>query len=47
MIVVGEGLVDADGNYVSMSSSSIDAFGNVQLGGSGDYLKDMVQRTSM
>ena len=44
VIVVGEGLVDADGNYVSMSSSSIDAFGNVQLGGSGDYLKDLVQK---
>ena len=44
VIVVGEGLVDADGNYVSMSSSSIDAFGNVQLGGSGDYLKELVQK---
>lgn len=44
VIVVGEGLVDADGNYVSIGSSSIDAFGNVQLGGSGEYLKGLVER---
>ena len=45
VIVVGEGLVDTDGNYVSVGSSSIDAFGNVQLGGSGEYLKGLVERS--
>jgi len=45
VIVVGEGLVDTDGNYVSVGSSSIDAFGNVQLGGSGEFLKGLVERS--
>ncbi len=44
VIVVGEGLVDSDGNYVSLGSSSMDAFGNVQLGGSGEYLKGLVEK---
>ncbi len=44
VIVVGEGLVDGDGNYVSLGSSSIDAFGHVQLGGSGEYLKGIVEQ---
>lgn len=43
MIVVGEGLVDADGNYVHTSSSATDAFGHTQLGGAGEYLRELVE----
>lgn len=43
MIVVGEGLVDADGNYVRASSGVADAFGHSQLGGAGDYLRELVE----
>jgi len=44
LIVVGEGLVDPDGNYVSTASGQTDAFGHSQLGGAGDYLKDLVEK---
>ena len=44
LIVVGEGLVDPDGNYVSTASSQTDAFGHSQLGGAGDYLRDLVEK---
>ena len=43
MIVCGEGLVDADGNYVHTSSSATDAFGHSQLGGAGEYLRELVE----
>lgn len=43
MIVVGEGLIDADGNYVSAAETT-DAFGHAQLGGAGDYLKSLVEQ---
>ena len=39
VVVVGEGLVDSDGNYVSTDSASSDAFGHSQLGGAGEYLR--------
>ncbi|HEY5551914.1 MAG TPA: 6-phosphofructokinase [Opitutaceae bacterium] len=42
LVVVGEGLVDKDGNYVSVSSK-VDAFGHGQLGGAGDYLASLVE----
>ncbi|MDD3178940.1 MAG: 6-phosphofructokinase [Opitutaceae bacterium] len=42
-VVVGEGLVDKDGNYVAVETSSTDAFGHSQLGGVGEYLKDLVE----
>ncbi len=42
LIVVGEGLIDADGNYVSAMSAT-DAFGHAQLGGAGDFLKELVE----
>jgi 6-phosphofructokinase 1 len=35
LIVVAEGLVDSDGNYLAASAST-DAFGHAQLGGAGD-----------
>jgi len=42
LIVVGEGLIDADGNYVSANAAT-DAFGHAQLGGAGDFLKELVE----
>ncbi len=44
MIVVGEGLVDKDGNYVANSASGQDAFGHQQLGGVGDFLANYVEQ---
>lgn len=41
MIVVAEGLVDADGNYVAAESNT-DAFGHAQLGGAGDALAEII-----
>ncbi len=43
MVVVSEGLVDSDGNYVALGSTSTDAFGHVQLGGTGEFLRSMVE----
>ena len=42
MVVVAEGLTDADGNYVSANPAT-DAFGHAQLGGAGDFLKELVE----
>ena len=41
IVVVGEGLVDKDGNYVSVENA--DAAGHTQLGGVGETLKDLVE----
>ncbi|MDQ8202295.1 6-phosphofructokinase [Pelagicoccus sp. SDUM812003] len=43
LIVTGEGLVDADGNYVALGSTSTDAFGHVQLGGTGEFLRSLIE----
>lgn len=43
VVVIGEGLVDKDGNYVSVETSSTDAAGHTQLGGVGEFLKDLVE----
>ncbi|TVR48439.1 MAG: 6-phosphofructokinase [Puniceicoccaceae bacterium] len=43
MVVVGEGLLDPDGNYVATSSAQTDSFGHAQLGGAGDYLRGLVE----
>ena len=43
LVVVGEGLLDKDGNYVANSASGQDAFGHQQLGGVGDYLASLVE----
>lgn len=45
VVVVGEGLVDGDGNYVSTESIGSDAFGHAQLGGAGDYLRSLVEES--
>ena len=45
IVVVGEGLVDADGNYVSTDSASADAFGHSQLGGAGEYLRTLAEES--
>ena len=39
VVVAGEGLVDKDGNYVSVENGTTEA----QLGGIGEYLKDLVE----
>ncbi|HEY4301188.1 MAG TPA: 6-phosphofructokinase [Candidatus Didemnitutus sp.] len=39
--VVGEGLVDKDGNYVAVETS--DNSGAAQFGGVGEYLKDVIE----
>ena len=43
LVVAGEGLVDADGNYVALGSTSTDAFGHMQLGGTGEFLRSLVE----
>ena len=43
LVVVGEGLIDADGNYLSATETT-DSFGHAQLGGAGDYLKGLVEQ---
>jgi 6-phosphofructokinase 1 len=43
VVVVGEGLVDKDGNYVSVETNAADA-GHAQLGGVGEALKDIVEQ---
>lgn len=43
VVVVGEGLVDADGNYISVTASGTDNFGHAQLGGAGEYLKGLLE----
>ena len=45
VVVVGEGLVDPDGNYVSTDSTGADAFGHSQLGGAGEYLRGLVEES--
>ncbi len=45
IVVVGEGLVDSDGNYVATKSAGTDAFGHTQLGGAGDYLRSLVEES--
>ena len=45
VVVVGEGLVDADGNHISTDGSSSDAFGHSQLGGVGDYLRALSEES--
>jgi 6-phosphofructokinase 1 len=44
IIALSEGIRDHTGNLISKSSSSVDAFGNVQLGGVGEYLAQMITR---
>jgi len=44
LLVVGEGLLDKDGNYVANSATGQDAFGHQQLGGVGDFLANFVEQ---
>ena len=44
LIVVGEGLVDSNGNYISTSDTGQDSFGHSQLGGAGEYLKGLIDQ---
>ncbi|MCR5453268.1 MAG: 6-phosphofructokinase [Lachnospiraceae bacterium] len=42
LIVISEGIRDAEGNYVSASSSAVDSFGHSQLSGAGKTLEYLV-----
>jgi len=42
LIVVAEGLVDADGNYLAADAAT-DAFGHARLGGAGDALGEIIE----
>jgi ATP-dependent phosphofructokinase / diphosphate-dependent phosphofructokinase len=42
LIVVAEGLVDADGNYMAADAAT-DAFGHASLGGAGDALGEVIE----
>ena len=42
-IVVAEGLVDSDGNYLAADAAT-DAFGHAKLGGAGDALGEIVEQ---
>jgi 6-phosphofructokinase 1 len=44
LIVVGEGLVDENGDYIATSGGGTDSFGHSQLGGAGDYLKGLIDQ---
>lgn len=43
VVVASEGLVDKDGNYVSVETSATDTAGHAQLGGVGEFMKDLVE----
>ena len=43
LVVVGEGLLDKDGNYVA-NGDGTDAFGHAQLGGAGEFLAGLVDQ---
>jgi len=43
LIVASEGLVDEDGNYLTTSGGGTDSFGHAQLGGVGEYLRNLVE----
>ncbi|MBO5303449.1 MAG: 6-phosphofructokinase [Lachnospiraceae bacterium] len=45
IIAVSEGVRDAEGNYISASSKSNDAFGHVQLNGTGKTLENLLNNT--
>ncbi len=45
LMVVGEGLVDNDGNYLSVTSSLADGYGNTTPGGAGDYLRNLLDES--
>ena len=43
IVVVGEGLKDANGEEVAADKENVDAFGHPVLSGAAEYLKDLVQ----
>ncbi len=43
IVVVGEGLTDENGNYISSIDGSTDSFGHAELGGAGEYLKKLTE----
>ena len=43
IVAVSEGIKTADGEYVSAAGATKDAFGHVQLAGTGKYLEDLIK----
>ena len=43
IVVVGEGLVDANGDYIAVGNTT-DSFGHAALGGAGTYLKSLLDQ---
>ncbi len=43
LVVVSEGLVDVDGNYLGASNTK-DAFGHAHLSGAGDYVSQLIEK---
>ncbi len=41
MVVVSEGIVDGEGNYIAADANT-DSFGHSQLGGAGEFLRNLV-----
>lgn len=44
IVVVSEGIRDENGNYICARSDKKDIFGHAQLAGTGEYLKDVVEK---
>lgn len=44
IVVVSEGIKDCNGNYISSQCDNIDKFGHVMLSGTGEVLKQIVER---
>lgn len=44
IVVVSEGIKDCNGNYISSQGDNIDKFGHVMLSGTGEVLKQIVER---
>lgn len=44
IVVVSEGIKDENGNYISSQGDNVDKFGHVMLSGTGEVLKQIVER---
>lgn len=44
LVVVSEGLVDKNGNYIFNDTTTVDVFGHQRLGGVGQYLVNLIER---
>jgi len=44
LVAASEGITDANGNYLGADTGAKDSFGHSQLGGVGDYLRQLVEQ---